>query len=147
MILPEAVGALLRRPVAAGRPSQGFPFLTVDGGGFPHAALLSAVELQPGADGSLYVALAGRTTAGNVRRTGQAALLAVGGTTMHTVKLRVRRSVEAPPLLGLVLHVVSHKADSLGLALSPISYEASPQLAEEEHWDRSRDLLQHLAQG
>ena len=146
MTLPEAVRALLRRPVVPGRPSQGFPFLTVDEGGFPHAALLSAVELQPGASGSLCVALAGPTTAGNVRRTGQAALLAVGGTTMHTLKLRVRRSVEAPPLLGLVLHVVSHKADSLDLALSPISYQATPELADEENWDRSRALLQHLAQ-
>jgi hypothetical protein len=140
--LPETVAALLRGGgMRVGSPAQAFPFLTVDEAGWPHVALLSATELSVGDDGSLLAAMAAPTTRSNLVRTGRASLVAVEGATAHTVKLVVRRTLEAEGLLGAVLDVASHKADSVGVDLSPIAYVPTEELGRLEHWDRSARVL------
>jgi hypothetical protein len=144
MTLPAAVVQVLAREVVVGEPAQAFPFLTVDTDGYPHVALLSAIEVSAAPDGSVHAAVASVVTRSNLERHGLAALTAVEGTTAHTMKLRVRRTITASGLLGAVLDVVDHKADSLGLELSPITYTPTKELAELEGWDRSRSVLQLL---
>jgi len=143
--LPDAVARLLAAPPEVGDPAQAFPFLTVDEAGYPHVALLSARELAVAGDGALLVVLMGMTTSANLQRTGAATLVAVEGTTAHSMKLRRRTSVDEGDLLGFVLDPVDHKADSLGIALAPISYVASEELARLERWDRTAELLARLA--
>lgn len=147
MTLPEEIAALLARPVEVDRPAQAFAFLTVDHQGFPHVALTSSVELTAGADGTLRAVLAGTTTRANVLRTRRASLIAVEGDTIHTVKLEVRRATESEGVLGVVFEVCSHKADSLGIPLSPIGFRATPELAGLEQWDRAGRVLARLEDG
>jgi hypothetical protein len=144
--LSDAVAGLLAQPPEVGERAQAFPFLTVDDRGLPHVALLSARELAVDDEGSLLVALMGMTTGANVQRSGTATLLAVEGTTAHSVKLRLRRIVDDGDLLGLVLEPVDHKADSLGVDLAPISYVATQELAMLERWDRTAALLARLGE-
>ena len=147
MGLPDPVARSIAAPVEPGSAAQAFPFLTVDAGGLPHVALLSGRELRVGGDGSLLVAVAGAGTQANLRERGVATLVAVEGTTAHSVKLRVRSVADAPPLLGAVLDVVEggHKADSLGIPLRPIAYDVHPDLARLERWDRTDAVLRALA--
>ena len=143
--LPEPVAVLVRGAVeAGGAPAQAFPFVTVDAEGFPHVALISGRETDVGGDGSLLVALGSPTTRANLQRSGRATLVAVEGETAHSVKLMLRRSFEAEGLLGAVLDVSSHKADSVGVELSAISYVPTEALAALEHWDRSARVLHRL---
>lgn len=145
MTLPEAVAALVAEQVEIGGTAQAFPFLTVDADGHPHLALLSATELDVGADGALHVALAGAGTRANLLRTGTATLLAVEGTTAHVVKLTLRRHVDHDGLFGAVLDVSSHRPDSLGIPLAPLTFEVVADLERRERWDRTRHLLHLLA--
>jgi hypothetical protein len=142
--LPEPVAALLRGGVHVGEPAQAFPFLTVDESGAPHVALVSGQEAAVGADGSLLVVLGSPTTRANLLRSGRATLVAVEGVTAHSVKLALRRSVEDEGLLAAVLDVTSHKADSVGVPLSPIGYVPTDELVALEHWDRSSRVLDRL---
>ena len=146
MTLPEAVAELIARPVAVGEPAQAFAFLTVDHQGFPHLALLSAVELAAGADGTLHAVLGGTTTRANVLRSRHASVIAVEGDTVHTVKLEVRRARETEGVLAVVFEVCAHKADSLGIALSPIGFRPTVELASLERWDRARRVLAGLGE-
>jgi hypothetical protein len=145
MTLPEPVAAMLRPTVEVGEQAQAFVFVTVGVDGLPHVALLSARELAVAPDGALRAAMAAPTTRANLHRTGLATLLAVGGTTAHSVKLRVRRAVETEGLLAAELDVVSHKADSLGIPLSPITFVATEAVARQEHWERTERALAVLA--
>ena len=144
MTLPDPVVALLAEPVEVGRVTQAFPFVTVDEAGFPHVALLSAVELAIGSDGSLHAVLAGPTTRANLLRSRRATLIAVEGDTCHTVKVEVRHATEAEGVLGVVFDVHAHKADSLGIPLSPIGFEPTEEVASMERWDRTRRVLDGL---
>lgn len=144
MTLPDAIVTLLAQPVAVEQPAQAFAFLTVDHQGFPHVALLSAVELAAGTDGTLHAVLAGTTTRANVLRTRQASLIAVEGETIHTLKLEVRRATESEGVLGVVFVVCDHKADSLGIALSPIGFRPTLEVASLEQWDRAGRVLAGL---
>ena len=139
--LPDPVARLVSAGVDVGRTAQAFPFVTVDADGFPHVALVSGRETGVGADGSLLVALGSPTTRANLLRSGRATLVAVDGETAHSVKLVLRRSVDAEALLGVVLDVSSHKADSVGVELSAISYVPTEALASLERWDRSARVL------
>lgn len=147
MTLPDPVVRLLKQPVSAGTRAQAFPFVTVDEAGFPHVALLSSVEVSVGPHDDLHVVLAGAGTRANLTRSGQATLLAVEGTTAHSLKVRLRRSLELEGLLGAVLEPVAHKADSLGLALSGIGFVPTEELAQMERWDRSARVLAALRSG
>ena len=144
--VPEPVAALLRGGVRVDDDAQAFLFSTVDGEGFPHVALLSATELAVGLDGALLAAIASPTTRANVKRTGVAALLAVEGDTAHALKLRVRRVVDVEDMLGAVLDVVSHRPDSLGIPLRPITFTATAELRRLERWDITARVLAALAE-
>lgn len=127
---------------------QAFPFLTVDGRGFPHSALLSRAELscRPELDRICAVVRSTRTKA-NLLRTGSAGsagLIAVEGQTAHHVKLRLVSSLESGEFLGCAFELVEHKADTLGIALEPLRFEASSFVARVERWDVSEELLHRL---
>jgi hypothetical protein len=144
--VPEAVARLLAGRPAVGVTEQAFPFLTVDEAGFPHVALLSRAELavSPG-DEEVHAVVASTRTKSNLERGGMAGLIAIEGTTAHYVKLRVLRTVEAGPVLGCALGVTEHKADSLGIPLSPVSFTATAGIARAEDWAASERLLRALA--
>lgn len=143
--VPAPVAALLRGAAQVGTEDQAFPFVTVDDGGFPHAALLSRTELDLGpGDADLRAAVRSRRTRANLEARGRAVLIAVEGDTAHYVKLRVVRSVVAGDLLACVLVVAEHKADSLGVALTPIRYAVTAEIARAERWDTTVEALRGL---
>ncbi len=142
--LPAAVAELLASPLRVGAPAQAFPLLTTGESGHPHLMLLSAAELRLRSDGALLLALAGPTTQQNLLRSGQATLLAVEGTTVHVLKLDLARSTQVEGLLGAVMTCHAHKGDSLGIALSPLGFTPTEELATLERWDRSERVLDAL---
>lgn len=146
MIVPEVVAVLLDGRPTIGVEEQAFPFLTVDDAGFPHVALLSRAELGPSADrGELFAVLRSSRTRRNLRRDGRCGLIAFEGMTAHYLKLEVRDLADEDGFLGLVLEVVHHKADSLGIGLHPVTFTPTDTVAAVEHWDRTRAVLERLA--
>lgn len=146
MIVPGEVARLLAGRPEIGAAEQAFPFLTVDEAGFPHVALLSRAELEVMPDGSRVLAvIASSRTRANLARDGRAGLIAVAGTIAHYAKLRVLHTIDTPAALGCVLQAVEHKADSLGIALSPIGFVTTPELGSLEDWGASQRLLHALA--
>ena len=146
MNVPEEMAALLAGWPEPGRAEQAFPFLTVDEAGFPHAALLSRAELDVSPDRSAVLAVVASTrTRANLERDGRATLIAVGGTTAHYAKLRMTRSIAAAGALGCRLAVAWHKADSLGIPLSPAGFTATAEIGRIERWPDSRRLLARLS--
>lgn len=144
--VPARVAALLRGPATVGGHDQAFPFVTVDDDGFPHAALLSRTELDLGPDDvDLRAAVRSRRTRANLEARGRAVLIAVEGDTAHYVKLRVVRSVVAGDLLACVFAVAEHKADSLGVALTPIRYAVTAEIVRAERRDATVSALRALA--
>jgi hypothetical protein len=142
--LPPVVAALLERSPVVGTKAQAFPLLTVDDGGAVHACLLSASELAVGDDGVLLAAIASTGTRRRLALTGRATLLAIEGTTAHSCRLSVRRTAEIEAILGVELALDSHTPDSLGIALWPLSYDVTPELATLEQWERSARVLAQL---
>lgn len=143
--VPDAVADLLRGDPVVGAHEQAFPFVTVDDAGFPHAALLSRAELEVGpGDADVRAALRSRRTRAHLAARGTAALIAVHGETAHYVKLRLVRSVAAHDLLACVFAVVEHKPDSLGVALTPITYPVTAGIARAERWDTTVAALRAL---
>ena len=140
----ELVGMLAGVPVVGAR-EQAFPFITVDAEGFPHTALLSRTEMRVGPAGDLRAALRSTRTRANLGRSGHAALIAVEGRTAHYVKLRLVRSTVVHDLLACVLDVVEHKADSMGVALAPISYEVTAEIVRAERWDTTAEAFRLLS--
>lgn len=142
-------GDLIR--LLAGRPDigaseQAFPFLTVDEAGFPHVALLSRAEIDvTPAGGEILAVIASSRTRVNLARDGRAGLIAVSGTVAHYAKLSLVRVIDTPAAIGCVMQVTEHKADSLGIPLSPISFVTTAEIARMEDWDASEQLLRRLA--
>lgn len=146
MTVPRELASLLAGRPDTGAAEQAFPFLTVDEAGFPHVALLSRAELDVTPDGSDVLAvIASSRTRANLTRYGHAGLIAIAGTTAHYVKLRVLHAIDTPAAIGCILQVTEHKADSLGIPLSPISFVTTPEIARAEDWDASQQLLGRLA--
>ncbi|ETB20940.1 hypothetical protein O973_12105 [Mycobacterium avium subsp. avium 11-4751] len=144
--MPEEVAALLRGFPRIGAREQAFAFLTVDTGGFPHAALLSRCELEPGRDPqTLMAAIASRQTRANLRRSGTAGLLAIKGTSCHHLKLRVVASLVGRGILGCVFAVTQHKRDDMGIPLQPTLFRTSAEISVLEDWPRSRAMFDRLA--
>ncbi len=143
--MPEEVAVLLRGFPRIGTDEQAFVFLTVDTGGFPHAALLSRSELEPGQDPqTLMAVIASRHTRANLRRSGTAGLLAVHGTTCHHLKLRMVASVADRGILGCVFSVTEHKRDDVGIPLQPLSFQTSMEISVLEDWPRSLAMFDRL---
>ncbi|MBA0047180.1 hypothetical protein [Mycobacteroides sp. LB1] len=144
--LPDDLCELLRGFPSVDSREQAFPFVTVDTGGYPHSALLSRSELEPGPEGlSLFVVVAGRVTRANLKRTGAASLLAAHGTACHHAKLRMTRSVTERGLMGCVFTVTEYRHDDIGIALQPMSFQTSERLAQQENWQRSTAMLSALS--
>ena len=145
MAVPDEVAELLDGSVEVGAQEQAFPFITVDAHGYPHAALLSRVEMEVGPDrADIRAALRSARTRANLERQGRALLIAVGGQTAHYVKMRLERSEVTHDLLACVFEVVDHTADSLGISLTPIGYRADAGIARAERWDLTVDALRDL---
>jgi len=144
--IPAELGALLRGFPDTDSTEQAFPFVTVDTGGYPHTALLSRSELEPGPDDlSVLAAVAGRVTRANLKRTGTASLLAVQGTTCHHAKLRMTGSTTERGLMGCVFTLTEYRRDNIGIMLQPMHFQTSECLAEHENWQRSTAMLTTLA--
>lgn len=124
---------------------QAFPFLTTDLSGFPHVALLSRSEVDVSAKGAPVAVLRGRNTTRHLKRSGRATLVAVEGTTCHTLKLQVVHTVTAGELTGYRFRVAEHHRDSIGIPLSPIVFRTSAELSQAEHWAATRALLEELS--
>jgi hypothetical protein len=58
--------------------------------------------------------------------------------------LRVTRMIAAGGALGCRLVVAEHKADSLGIPLSPAGFTATAEIGLLERWPDSRRLLTRL---
>ena len=147
MTVPGELATLLAGRPDIGAAEQAFPFLTVDEAGFPHVVLLSRAEVDvtPGGSGVLAVIASSRTRA-NLTRDGRAGLIAIAGTTAHYAKLRLLRAIDTPAAIGCVMQVTEHKADSLGIPLSPIGFVTTPDIARLEDWNASERLLRRLAE-
>ena len=136
MKVPEAVVAVLATPVEVGVATQAFPFFTVDDAGSPHCAVLSSTEVGVADDGEeLFVVLGGRRSRAYLEARGRATLLAVEGTTLHTVKLALAASLEHGGVFTAALGVEDHQGDSLGIELTPLGFVPPPDIAERERWD------------
>jgi hypothetical protein len=144
MTVPGELVAMLEGAPEVGAREQAFPFVTVDADGFPHPALLSRAEMEVGPAGDLRAAVRSRRTRAHLEHSGQAALIAVEGRTAHYVKLRLVRSMAVHDLLACVFEVVEHKADSLGIPLTPITYEVTSGITRAERWDLTREALRRL---
>lgn len=143
--VPDVVSGMLSGLPEIGAWGQAFPFVTVDDEGFPHAALLSRAELDVGPGrADVRAAVRSRRTRVHLEARGRATLVAVEGDTAHYLKLRLRRSVVAGDLLACVLEVVEHKPDSLGVALAPIRYAVTAEIARAERWDATAEAFRLL---
>lgn len=139
---PEVVHALAGQPRIGAREAA-MLVLSVDADGSPRATLLSRAELDAEPH-ELRLTLAGSTTPGNLERTGRGSLLVVVGDTAHTVAFDVVARVEEAGMTALAAVPVTHRSDSLGIPLEPITYTTPPDLPSVERWDRSRALLARL---
>jgi hypothetical protein len=143
--IPDEIVALLRGIPHPGAHEQAFPFLSVDAAGYPHSALLSRAELEPGADSATLLAVvASSRTRTNLQRSSTAALIAVQGFVCHHLKLEMVASVSADEVLGCVFVPVEHKRDDIGIAMQPLSFHATPELAVHEDWPRSAAMFSRL---
>lgn len=145
MTVPAEVADLLRGVPEIGAHEQAFPFVTVDPQGFPHVALLSRTEVDVGpGNADLRAAVRSTRTRANLDRDGCAALIAVEARTAHYVKLRLVHGHVVRDLLACVFHVVEHKPDSMGVALTPITYEVTAEIARAERWDTTAEVFRLL---
>ncbi|MFC0449885.1 hypothetical protein [Rhodococcus jostii] len=145
MTIPGEIVALLSGFPYAGAHEQAFPFLSVDAVGYPHSALLSRAELEPGADSATLLAVvASSRTRMNLQRSSTAALIAVDGFVCHHLKLEMVASVSAGEVLGCVFVPVEHKRDDIGIAMQPLSFHVTPDLAVRENWPRSALMFSRL---
>jgi hypothetical protein len=140
--LPDPVVAALAAPVRVGEVAQAFPFLTVSDDGAPHCCLLSTTELAVAPDATvLFVALAARRTRRHLLARGSATLLVAEGTTLHSCRLALSRSLDHDGVLAAALDVVAHEPDTLGIALHPLAFVPPADLAARERWDLTTAAL------
>ena len=145
MIPPAVVEQLTGLPVP-GRQEAALPFLTVDDEGFPHVCLLSRAEVEADA-GEVRAVLASRRTRANLARDGRACLVVVEGTTAHSLKLVLVRSHAVDGRLAAAFSLADHRADSLGIPLTPLGYLPTEDLSDLERWDLSARGLAELREG
>jgi hypothetical protein len=140
----ELVELLAGRPVP-GAEEQAFVLLTVDEAGWVHICLLSRAELEADAH-QIRAVIASRRARRHLARDGRATLLAVGGGVAHVCRLRLERQVEGEGAVAAAFSVVDHARDDAGVALQPLRYRATAELAEREHWARSAELNRRLSE-
>jgi hypothetical protein len=141
--LPDEVTRLLTDPATAGVRAI-HHLLTVDDQGRPHATLSSASQWWTGPGRVVCVLDAGRT-ARYLSRRPQALLLVVGALHAYSVRLLSSTIKEvADGQVAVVFDVVSVEHDSRGVALTPMSFEATDELTGRERI--SRDAIAVAAQ-
>jgi len=148
MNVPGEIRDMLHGRPQVGAAEQAFPFLTVDAEGFPHVALLSRAELDPGARPQAVLAVV--HSAGpraNVLRSRRALLVSIAGATAHYSKLALTRSIEAEGFLVCAFEMVADKADTIGVPIEPTLFPASERVAAIERWDVTERLLSMIAKG
>ncbi len=143
VVIPSEVIEQLNGLPVPGQHEAAFPLLTVDDEGFPHVCLLSRAELEADA-GEVRVVIASRRTRANLERNGHACLLVVEGTTAHYVKLTLDRAHAVEDRIAIAFSPADHRADSLGISLTPIGYVPTDDLSGLERWDLSARGLAEL---
>lgn len=143
MRLPDDLVAYLAHGPVIGDDEQILPLLTVDEMGAPHACLLCRAQVTA-VPGEIRAAISSPGTRENLAARPAALLLVTLGETVHHCGLSMAHATEADGVLGAVFAPVSHKADGLGIALSPATFVASEAIAEYERWDETAALLGSL---
>ena len=138
----EVVHFLAGRPVMGGA-EQVVALLTVDANGLPHACLLSRAQLDASAT-EVLAAITSPGTRANLRRSAGALILVTLGDTVHHCKLGVLRARDSHGVLLVAFELLGHKADTLGIALEPMTFVASAGIASFEHWDETAVMLRSL---
>lgn len=141
--LPAGVVAAIAGRPAVGSEEPAFQLLTVREDGLVHVTLLSRSEIEVDA-GLVLLALAGRTTPGNVERTGSATLVVVTGTSSCSIALARAGSLREETMTGFVMVPTEVREDSLGIPLRPITFSVPADLPGVERWDLSLRLLERL---
>jgi hypothetical protein len=143
VILPkEVIGFLAGWPVM-GSAEQVIPLLSVDANDLPHACLLSRAQLDA-STAEVRASVTSLRTRANLRRTGAALILVTLGDTVHHCKLGVLRARDSRGTLLVAFEPLEHKADTMGIPLSPMTFVASSWIASVEHWDETAVMLRSL---
>lgn len=143
VMLPREVVLFLASAPDMGSAEQVVPFLTVDANGLPHACLLSRAQFDA-RSAEVRAAVTSPRTRANLRRTGGALILVTLGDTVHYCKLGVLRAHEHHGVLLVAFEPLEHKADTMGITLAPMTFLASPWIADFEHWGGTAAMLRSL---
>lgn len=143
VVMPQEVVHFLAGAPALGGAEQVVPLLTVDANGLPHACLLSRAQLDASAT-EVRAAITSPGTRANLRRSAGALILVTLGETVHHCKLGVLHARDSQGVLLVAFELLGHKADTLGIALKPMTFVASPGIASFEHWDETAVMLRSL---
>jgi hypothetical protein len=143
VILPQDVVRFLAGEPVMGSAEQVVPLLTVDASGLPHACLLGRAQLDASST-EVRAAITSLTTRANLRRSAGALILVTLGDTVHHCKLGVLRAHDRQGVLLVAFEALAHKADTLGIPLEPMTFQASPWIAGFEHWDETAVMLRSL---
>jgi len=138
----EVVHFLAGRPVMGGAEHV-VPLLTTDADGLPHACLLCRAQLDASPT-EIRAATTSPGTQANLRRSAGAMILVTLGDTVHHCKLGVLRAHQSRGVLIVAFELLGHKADTLGIALEPMTFVASPGIASFEHWEETAAMLRSL---
>lgn len=145
-MIPNPVLDLLANERGLGDREPMFPLLTVDPDGFPRVCMLSRGELWP-AEGDLIVVVAARRASANLERTRRATLLIVLENELVYVRLHLagaRRAESGVLVARLVGEGVEE--DGAGVALRPMTFTSTRDLAAREHTRQNRDLVSWFLQ-
>jgi len=143
--LPDEVAALLN-DAAAGDEQEVQPLFTVDDQGCPHATLSSARQWWTGDEHLVCVHGAGRTIRYLAQRP-QALLLVIGARQAYSVRLRATQIQEMEDRrVVVVFDVTAVESDTRGVALTPMLFQATAELARQERiGDRAAATAARLA--
>jgi hypothetical protein len=143
--LPDEVVALLNDPAGGGEQAVQ-PLFTVDDQGCPHATLSSARQWRTGDEHLVCVLVAGRTTRYLAQRP-RALLLVIGARQAYSVRLRAARIQEVEGRrVAVVFDVTAVESDTRGVALTPMLFQATAELARHERIsDRAAATAARLA--
>ena len=143
--LPDEVVRLLNDPATGGVQAVQ-PLFTVDDQGCPHATLSSARQWWTGHGRLVCVLVAGRTTHYLAQRP-QALLLVIGARQAYSVRLHATQIQEMEDRRDVVVFdVTAVESDTRGVALTPMLFQATAELARQERiGDRAAATAARLA--
>lgn len=144
--LPDEVVRLLNDPAVGGEQAVQ-PLFTVDDQGCPHATLSCARQWWTGNEHLVCVLVAGRTSRYLSQRP-RALLLVVGARQVYSVRLRSTLIQELEDRrVAVVFDVTAVRSDTRDVALTPMLFQASDELARHERiGDRAAATTAQLAQ-